>query len=54
MVTQPRAGMPSLTAERWLNCAERRLLSRKLVISAMASEVSFSRAGSALCAGLKF
>lgn len=47
-VTQPRAGMPEATADRWLNWLERRWFSLKAVISAMASEVSFSKAGKSL------
>lgn len=47
--TQPRAGMLSLTADRWLKRLLPRFRSRKLWISWMWSEIGFSRSCSSGC-----
>lgn len=47
--TQPRAGMLSLIADRWLKKLLPRFRSRKLWISWMWSEMGFSRSWSSVC-----
>lgn len=49
--TQPRAGMLSLTADRWLKRLLPRFRSRKLWILWMWSEIGFSRSCNSACTG---
>lgn len=46
---QPRAGMLSLTAERWLNILLPRFLSRKVWISWIFSDIGFRSAATSFC-----